>query len=104
MNSELDQRKGLLAMLLAAMFLVTAFSGVGFGEGSPSTRAVLNVDGGEYYEGRTRLFFRDDTGVERTAFGLDETVNVVFKLDYQWLSNEAQTGVNRFNVAMGYLF
>jgi hypothetical protein len=29
---------------------------------------------------------------------------VVFKLDYQWLKNEAKTGVNRFNVAMGYLF
>ena len=29
---------------------------------------------------------------------------VVFKLDYQWLKTEARTGVNRFNVAMGYLF
>ena len=29
---------------------------------------------------------------------------VAFKLDYQWLKNEARTGVNRFNVAMGYLF
>jgi hypothetical protein len=29
---------------------------------------------------------------------------VVFKLDYQWVRDEARTGVNRFNVAMGYLF
>ena len=29
---------------------------------------------------------------------------VVFKFDYQWLKNEAKTGVNRFNVALGYLF
>jgi hypothetical protein len=29
---------------------------------------------------------------------------VVFKADYQWIRNGARSGVNRFNVAMGYLF
>jgi len=29
---------------------------------------------------------------------------VAFKLDYQWAQTEARTGVNRFNVALGYLF
>jgi hypothetical protein len=29
---------------------------------------------------------------------------VVFKLDYQVVRDDARTGVNRFNVAMGYLF
>jgi hypothetical protein len=29
---------------------------------------------------------------------------IVFKLDYQWVRIEARTGVNRFNIAMGYLF
>ena len=29
---------------------------------------------------------------------------VVFKLDYQLVKDDARTGVNRFNVAMGYLF
>jgi len=29
---------------------------------------------------------------------------VVFKLDYQAVKDDARTGVNRFNVAMGYLF
>ena len=29
---------------------------------------------------------------------------VVIKADHQWRTNEAQTGVNQFNVALGYLF
>ncbi len=29
---------------------------------------------------------------------------VVFKLDYQVVRNDARTGSNRFNVALGYLF
>jgi hypothetical protein len=29
---------------------------------------------------------------------------VVFKLDYQVVKDDARTGVNRFNVALGYLF
>ncbi|HSR66790.1 MAG TPA: hypothetical protein VLU25_02520 [Acidobacteriota bacterium] len=30
--------------------------------------------------------------------------NIVLKADYQWISNEADTGVNQFNVALGYSF
>ncbi|HSR51861.1 MAG TPA: hypothetical protein VLV83_13610 [Acidobacteriota bacterium] len=30
--------------------------------------------------------------------------NVVLKADYQWISNDADTGVNQFNVALGYSF
>jgi hypothetical protein len=29
---------------------------------------------------------------------------VVLKADYQWIQNEARTGVNQFNVALGFLF
>ena len=29
---------------------------------------------------------------------------VVVKADHQWRANEAETGVNQFNVALGYLF
>ena len=27
-----------------------------------------------------------------------------FYADYQWFSNKAKTGVNQFNLAVGYLF
>lgn len=30
--------------------------------------------------------------------------NVVLKADYQWITNEAETGVNQFNIALGYSF
>ena len=30
--------------------------------------------------------------------------NVVVKIDYAWVSNDADTGVNQFNVNMGYAF
>ena len=30
--------------------------------------------------------------------------NVVLKVDYAWVSNEAKTGVNQFNVSLGYAF
>ena len=30
--------------------------------------------------------------------------NVVMKGDYQWASNKARAGVNRLNLAVGYLF
>jgi len=81
MKPMLDRRNGLLAMLLAAMFVITACSGIGLGTETPSARATLMVDGGEYYEGLTRIFLRDDGGNEKTAFALDETVNVVVKVD-----------------------
>ena len=30
--------------------------------------------------------------------------NIVVKADYMWVSNDAETGVNQFNVALGYVF
>ena len=30
--------------------------------------------------------------------------NVVLKVDYAWVSNEAETGVNQFNISFGYAF
>ena len=31
-------------------------------------------------------------------------LNVIFKADYQWISNQASTGVDQLNLALGYLF
>jgi hypothetical protein len=31
-------------------------------------------------------------------------LNIVVKADYMWVSNNAETGVNQFNVALGYVF
>jgi hypothetical protein len=30
--------------------------------------------------------------------------NIVVKVDHAWVSNDAETGVNQFNVNMGYAF
>jgi hypothetical protein len=30
--------------------------------------------------------------------------NVVLKTDYQWITNEAGTGRNQFNINLGYAF
>jgi hypothetical protein len=30
--------------------------------------------------------------------------NIVLKADYQWITNEARTGRNQFNLALGYSF
>ena len=47
---------------------------------------------------------RYDQSLLTAGFEVKPLPQVVFKLDYQWVGNEARTGVNRFNVAMGYLF
>jgi hypothetical protein len=43
---------------------------------------------------------------ENVTFGLDlkPIPRVVFKVDYQWIRNEASTGVNQLNLALGFLF
>jgi hypothetical protein len=40
------------------------------------------------------------------TFGIDvkPISRVVVKADYQWIRNQARTGVNQFNVALGFLF
>ncbi len=45
-----------------------------------------------------------DQKVLTAGFEVKPVPEVVLKLDHQWLKNEARTGVNRFNVALGYLF
>ena len=30
--------------------------------------------------------------------------NIVLKADYSWVSNEAETGINQFNINLGYAF
>ena len=47
---------------------------------------------------------RTDQDVLTAGIEVKPIPQVVFKLDYQWVKTEARTGVNRFNVAMGYLF
>ena len=53
--------------------------------------------------GFTRDLSRDETfatlGVE-----LKPIPNVVIKTDYQWITNEARTGRNQFNINLGYAF
>jgi hypothetical protein len=52
--------------------------------------------------------FEEDPARERTALTagveLKPLPQVVFKADYQWLRNEARTGANQLNLAVGYLF
>ena len=45
-----------------------------------------------------------DQTVWTTGVGVKPLHNVVFKADYQWFPNKANTGVNQFNLAVGYLF
>jgi hypothetical protein len=49
-----------------------------------------------------------DPANDRTAVTAGVSVKplagVVLKADYQWLTNEARTGTNQFNVAVGFLF
>ncbi len=30
--------------------------------------------------------------------------NIVVKVDHAWVSNDVETGVNQFNIALGYAF
>jgi hypothetical protein len=54
-------------------------------------------------EGFTRDLSRD--GVLKTlGIELKPIPNIVVKTDYQWISNEAGTGRNQFNVNLGYAF
>ncbi|MGH9335555.1 MAG: hypothetical protein ACRD21_17610, partial [Vicinamibacteria bacterium] len=52
--------------------------------------------------------FVDGPATDRTlwTFGIDvkPISRVVVKADYQWIRNEARTGINQFNVALGFLF
>jgi hypothetical protein len=52
--------------------------------------------------------FVADPANDRTAWtagaGVKPLPNVVFKADYQWFRNAAQTGVGQLNLALGYLF
>ena len=31
-------------------------------------------------------------------------LNVALKIDYNWIKNDARTGVNQFNIALGFMF
>ncbi|MFQ5741501.1 MAG: hypothetical protein ACE5JX_21095 [Acidobacteriota bacterium] len=46
---------------------------------------------------------RDQT-FHTLGFEFRPLYNIVVKTDYQWLRNEAKTGVNQFNIALGYSF
>jgi hypothetical protein len=52
--------------------------------------------------------FAKDPALDQTLWTAGLTVkplhNVVVKGDYQWVSNKAREGVNRLNLAVGYLF
>ena len=52
--------------------------------------------------------FAKDPSLDRTVWtggiSVKPLTNVVFKADYQWLSNKAKTGTNQWNLAIGYLF
>jgi hypothetical protein len=52
--------------------------------------------------------FQDDPATERSVLtagiGIKPIPNVVFKADFQQHKNEARTGVNQWNLAVGWLF
>ncbi len=52
--------------------------------------------------------FEDDPGTERSVLtlgvGVKPLANVVFKADYQRHRNESRSGVDQWNLAVGYLF
>jgi hypothetical protein len=47
---------------------------------------------------------RWDRSLLTAGFEVKPVPQVVFKLDFQWVRDEARTGINRFNAALGYLF
>ena len=57
----------------------------------------------EVAAGFTRALAQDATF---RTFGIDlkPIPNVVIKTEYQWVTNEAGTGRNQFNVNLGYAF
>jgi len=52
--------------------------------------------------------FAADPSRDQTLFTLGVELrpiyNIVIKTDYQWITNEAESGVNQFNIALGYSF
>lgn len=52
--------------------------------------------------------FEKDPSKDQTLYTLGvefrPIYNVVIKTDYQWIRNEAENGVNQFNIALGYSF
>lgn len=52
--------------------------------------------------------FEADPSKDRSfyTFGVEfrPIYNIVIKTDYQWITNEADTGVNQFNISLGYSF
>jgi hypothetical protein len=47
---------------------------------------------------------RNDRTVWTAGIGVKPILNVVLKADYQWRSDKAETGIDQFNLAIGYLF
>jgi hypothetical protein len=52
--------------------------------------------------------FSQDPSLDQEVFtaGIDvkPLPNVALKTDFQWFSDAARTGTNRFNIALGFLF
>jgi hypothetical protein len=46
----------------------------------------------------------NDVTVTTLGVSYKPIVNVALKLDYSWIENEARTGVNQFNIALGFMF
>jgi hypothetical protein len=53
--------------------------------------------------GFTRDLSRDGT-LKTLGIELKPISNVVIKTDYQWITNQAKTGRNQFNLNLGYAF
>jgi hypothetical protein len=45
-----------------------------------------------------------DRRVVTAGVSVKPIANIALKADYQWMSNEARTGVGRFHLAAGFLF
>ena len=54
-------------------------------------------------EGLSRSLSTDNTYLT-AGIELKPISNIVVKVDHAWVSNDAETGVNQFNVSMGYAF
>jgi hypothetical protein len=52
--------------------------------------------------------FEKDPSKDQTFYTLGvefrPIYNIVIKTDYQWIRNEAESGVDQFNIALGYSF
>jgi hypothetical protein len=54
-------------------------------------------------DGLSRSLSTDNTYVT-AGIELKPIPNIVVKVDHAWVSNDAETGINQFNVSMGYAF